>query len=128
EQRDALRSAMRERLAAEVGEGLADRVAEKVGDMRERSESAWAYSPAGSVERPIQLTPEQRAGVSSIIRQTLADGMRARLPDAIAVRLAILTREQREAVRTGMKEKLEAEVREGFSDRFANRLSGSSGD
>src|SRR3974377_99972 len=84
EQRDAIRNAIRERLAVEVREGLSDRLMPSFG------QTGGGHGLAGA------LTPEQRAAVRGIIRERLADEMRERMADRIADRLAMLTPEQRD--------------------------------
>ena len=134
EQRNAVRAAIGARLAAEVREGLSDRLSEKIGDLRERSPGAGITMEQASGEirgrvadRLATLTPEQRAAVRSIVRERLADELREKVADRLAERLEMLTPEQRDAVRAALRERLGVEIREGLSDRVADRLPGALG-
>jgi DNA-binding MarR family transcriptional regulator len=122
EQREALRSAMRQRLAA-----VADRISGGLGEHLASgitSERVSGEIREGLADRLVRLTPEQQAVVRSVIRERVADELRERLADRIADGLVQITPEQQEALRSAIKERLAAEVREGLSDRLSNRLSG----
>jgi hypothetical protein len=94
EQRNAVKAALRARLAAEVRDGLSDQLSEKISVLRERTSASG-------------FTLEQ---VSGEIRAGAVD------------RLATLTPEQRAAVRSMVRERLPAELREKLADRLAERL------
>ena len=49
--------------------------------------------------------------------------MRETLPDKIADGLSQLSPEQRDALRTALRQRLSAQVRDGLSDRLANQIS-----
>jgi hypothetical protein len=124
-----VRAAIGARLAAEVLEGLSDRLSEKIGDLRDASPGSGIAMEQVSEEirgraadRLATLTPEQRAAIRSIVRERLPDELREKLADRLAERLDMLTPEQREAVRAAIRERLAIEVREGLSDRVADRL------
>jgi hypothetical protein len=146
EQRDAIRSIIRDRLAEEMrgsgGEGIANAAANVNsltpeqraalrGAIRER---VAAEIREGLADRladrmgdmgPATLTPEQRAAVRSAISERLADDMRGsvgeRLADAAAA-LSTLSPEQRAAVRTIIRAKVADELREGLANRLADQL------
>jgi hypothetical protein len=126
EQRDAVRAAIKERLAVEVRDGLSDRLSERIGDLRERTPASSMGTGdfrAGLADRLATLTPEQRAAVRSMVRERLPDELREKLADRLADRLDTLTPEQRNAVRAALRAKLAAEVRGGLSDRLSEKIS-----
>jgi hypothetical protein len=113
---------------------LSDRLSEKISVLMERTpasgitiEQVSGEIRAGAMDRLATLTPEQRAAVRSMIRESLPDEMREKLADRLAERLEMLTPEQRNAVRAAIKERLAVEVRDGLSDRVVDRLPGALG-
>ena len=62
------------------------------------------------------------------MRERIADDLRERLADRLADGLSQLAPEQRDALRTALRQRFAAEVRDGLPDRLANQLSDGRGE
>jgi hypothetical protein len=57
-----------------------------------------------------------------VMRERIADELRERLADRIAIRFSQLTPEQRDALRTALRQRIAPAVHKGLSDRLANQI------
>jgi hypothetical protein len=149
EQRSAIRTIIKDKLADEMRGGGGERLANAAAAVKTLTPEQQAAVRSAIKNRvaaqlregladrvadqvgdvgsggPATLTPAQRAAIRSAISERVANDMRGnvgeRLADAAAA-LKTLTPEQQAAVRTIIRNKVAAQVRAGLANRIADQL------